>query len=54
MKIYFFKLQRSPRSLSDPACDWNYLWTGRNRSFDYEPDFALKNMINKKINKFSS
>lgn len=31
-----------PHRLSNPISDWNYLWTGINRSFDYEPGFAQK------------
>lgn len=31
-------------SLSDPI--WDYFWTGINRSFDYEPGFAQKNVTN--------
>lgn len=28
--------------LTDPISDWNYLWTGINRLFDYEPGWHKK------------
>lgn len=31
-----------PHRLSDPIFNWNYLWTGINRSFDYEPSWHKK------------